>query len=78
MLDVQEDYWQRFNAHLDGMTYITEAEPDGKRIKLKKGENPYPWVRNNIGRPNPQSGYEGHLFQRDSDILISLTLESLA
>ena len=59
MLDVQEDYWRRFNAHLDKMFYETEkeGEDDGLLFRLKKGENPFPWVRQAIGHFRPGRGY---------------------
>ena len=59
MLDVQEDYWRRFNAHLDNMLYETEkeGEDNGLRFRLKKSENPFPWVRQAIGHPSIGRGY---------------------
>jgi hypothetical protein len=57
MLDVQEDYWRRFNAHLDKMLYETKKEEDGLLFSLKKGENPFSWVRQVIGHPRPGKGY---------------------
>ncbi|MDR0702801.1 MAG: DUF3396 domain-containing protein [Azoarcus sp.] len=57
MLDVQEDYWRRFNGHLDSMLYETEKEHDGLLFRLKKDENPFPWVRQAIGHPPPNEGY---------------------
>jgi len=59
MLDVQEDYWRRFNAHLDKMLYETEKEggDDGLIFRLKQGENPFPWVRQAIGHPSPNKAY---------------------
>ncbi|MDR0701553.1 MAG: DUF3396 domain-containing protein [Azoarcus sp.] len=62
MLDVQEDYWRRFNAHLVRMGYMSEKEPDGKRYSLKKGENPFPWVRQEIGNLNPLDAYENMIY----------------
>ena len=62
MLDVQEDYWRRFNEHLARMGYMSEKEPDGKRCNLKKGENPFPWVRQEIGNFSPREAYENQIY----------------
>jgi hypothetical protein len=62
MLDVQEDYWRRFNAHLVRMGYMSEKEPDGARYSLKEGENPFPWVRQEIGNFNPRTEYENMIY----------------
>jgi hypothetical protein len=64
MLDVQEDYWKRFNKHLNGMLYKTEKESDTQLFRLKKGENPFPWVRQVIGSPHPQDGYSNVLLNK--------------
>jgi len=64
MLDVQEDYWRCFNAHLARMAYQTEKEPDGKYVDLKKGENPFPWVRQAIGNPKPSEGYCNMIYSK--------------
>jgi len=65
MLDVQEDYYKRFNADLDGMRYntFTDTEPGSKKVKLKNGENPFPWVRQIIGYPKKHDAYCNILYQ---------------
>jgi hypothetical protein len=63
MLDVQEDYWQRFNTHLNGMRYYSETENEGKKVGLKEKENPFPWVRQVMGNPDPRDGYVNALYQ---------------
>ena len=57
MLDVQEDYWRRFNAHLDKMLYEKEKEENELFLRLKKAESPFPWVRQVIAPPRPGKGY---------------------
>jgi hypothetical protein len=57
MLDAQEDYWRRFNTHLDKMFYETDKEEDEILFRLKQGENPFPWVRQVIGHPRPGKAY---------------------
>jgi hypothetical protein len=66
MLDVQEDYWKRFNEHLARMLYQTENDNDGLAFKLKKGENPFPWIRQAIGHPHPQMGYCNEIYNAPS------------
>jgi hypothetical protein len=41
---------------------MSEKEPDGKRYSLKKGENPFPWVRQEIGNLNPRDAYENMIY----------------
>jgi hypothetical protein len=57
MLDVQEDYWRRFNGHLDKMFYETDKEEEEILFRLKKGGNPFPWVKQVIGHPRPGKAY---------------------
>jgi hypothetical protein len=62
MLDVQEDYWKRFNEHLARMGYQSEKEPDEQRYNLKKGENPFSWIRQEIGNFNPRKAYVNQIY----------------
>ncbi|MDR1228853.1 MAG: DUF3396 domain-containing protein [Azoarcus sp.] len=62
MLDVQEDYWMRFNEHLVRMGYQSEKKPDEQRCNLKNGENPFPWVRREIGNFNPLDAYANQIY----------------
>jgi hypothetical protein len=64
VLEVQEDYWKRFNEHLNRMQYFSETENEGKWISLKEKENPFPWVRQVMGNPDPRDSYLNFLYQR--------------
>jgi len=61
MLDVQEDYYRCFHEHLDAMQYYSKAEHDDKGMRLKKGENPFPMVRDSM-EVRPLSGYTNVLW----------------
>ena len=64
MLDVQEDYYQLFQSYLDRMYYDSEAYPDGRWATLKKGQNPFPWIREAIGDFPSDRGYASMIFKR--------------
>jgi hypothetical protein len=57
MLSAQELYYWRFQDHLDWMRYQTETEDEGKAVKVVKGRNPIPWVREVMGNIPPHNSY---------------------
>jgi hypothetical protein len=58
MLSAQELYYWRFQDHLDSMLYDSGTEEEGKMVKIVKGRNPIPWVREVMGNYPPYRGYE--------------------
>jgi hypothetical protein len=57
MLSAQELYYWHFQDHLDGMRYYSETEDEGKAVKVVKGRNPIPWVREVMGNIPPNRAY---------------------
>lgn len=63
LLDVQEDYYGRFGSQLDGARVDSEADPDGRIIKLSS-PSPFVDIRRSIGNWFPNRAYTSVLFKR--------------
>ena len=66
MLSVQEDYYRRFPSSMDLMRFVSEANPEGTLVVLKKAENPFLAVRQSIGNWPTDRAYTNAIVRRFS------------